>query len=351
VKKRALVTGITGQDGSYLAEFLLEREYEVHGIVRRSSTINTWRINHLYQDPHEKSRRLILHYGDLTDTPSLTTILQNVRPEEVYNLGAQSHVKVSFETPEQTANSDALGTLRLLEMIHLLGMGRTTRFYQASTSELYGGTERIVQNETTPFNPRSPYAVAKQYGFAITKMYRQAYGMFACNGILFNHESPRRGQTFVTRKISIGLAKVKLDKQKKLFLGNLDAQRDWGFAPDYVDAMWRMLQRPNPEDFVIATGETHSVREFVVETGNTLGMDIAWEGKGVEERGVDRRSGKTIVEIDPAYFRPLEVDFLCGDSSKARKEIGWKPKITFKELVRVMAEADFQRVKNDEILY
>lgn len=350
--KKAIITGITGQDGSYLAEFLLEKGYEVHGIIRRSSSFNTRRIDHLYKDPHEKNVRLFLHYGDMTDSTNLIRLLQEIQPDELYNLAAQSHVRVSFETAEYTANADALGTLRLLEAIRLLGLEKKTKFYQASTSELYGKVVEIPQRETTPFCPRSPYAAAKLYAYWITVNYREAYGIFACNGILFNHESPRRGETFVTRKITRAATRILLGLQKKLYLGNLDAKRDWGYAPDYVKAMWLMLQQDEPADFVIATGETHSVREFCEEAFKCLGITITWKGKGVEEKGIVEeinteyetplKPGDVIIEIDPRYFRPTEVDILVGDASKAREKLGWKPTVTFKELVKIMVEYDLK---------
>ncbi len=348
--KKALITGITGQDGSYLAELLLEKGYEVHGIIRRSSAFNTWRIEHLYKDPHEDTR-LFLHYGDLTDSTNIIRLIQRIEPDEIYNLAAQSHVQVSFETAEYTANSDALGTLRILEAIRILKLTDKTKIYQASTSELFGKAKEVPQNENTPFYPRSPYAVAKLYAFWIIKNYREAYNMFACNGILFNHESPRRGQRFVTRKITMGLARIKLGKQKKLYLGNLDAKRDWGYAKDYVESMWLMLQQEKPDDYVVATGETHSVREFVEETCKALGIGLEWKGKGLDEVGIDKETGKAIIEIDPRYFRPTEVDILQGDYSKAKRMLGWKPKLTFKELVKIMAEHDYRLVKNEGIIY
>jgi GDPmannose 4,6-dehydratase len=360
MKKIALITGITGQDGAYLAEFLLDKGYAVHGIKRRTSLINTDRIDHLYQDPHEKGRRFVLHYGDMTDSSSLTRIVQQVQPDEIYNLAAQSHVAVSFEEPEYTADSDALGALRLLEAIRILGMEKKTRFYQASTSELYGKAVETPQKETTPFYPRSPYGVAKLYAYWITVNYREAYGMFACNGILFNHESPVRGETFVTRKITRAMARIKLGLQDCLYLGNLNAKRDWGHARDFVEAQWRMLQLPKPEDFVIATGEQHSVREFVEAVAQELGMKILWEGKGVKEVGIvdsalstqhsALKAGRVIVAVDPRYFRPTEVDALLGDASKARKKLGWTPKIKFKQLVAEMVSADFKAAKRDELV-
>lgn len=345
--KKALITGITGQDGSYLAELLLSKGYEVHGIKRRASSFNTERIDHIYQDPHVDNRKFILHYGDLTDSSNLTRIIQQVQPDEIYNLGAQSHVQVSFEVPEYTANSDAIGTLRLLESIRLLGMEKKTRFYQASTSELYGKVQEIPQKETTPFYPRSPYGVAKLYGFWIVKNYRESYGMYACNGILFNHESPRRGETFVTRKITRAAARIKLGLQDKLFLGNIDAKRDWGFAGDYVEGMWRMLQQVEADDFVLATGETVTVRDFVSMTFKELGINLKWTGKDVDEKGIDESTGKVVVEIDPAYFRPAEVDLLIGDPSKAKEKLGWEPKVKLPELVKMMVDEDYKIAKRD----
>ncbi|MCX7986790.1 MAG: GDP-mannose 4,6-dehydratase [Bacteroidales bacterium] len=341
--KKALITGITGQDGSYLAELLLAKGYEVHGMIRRSSSFNTARIDHLYQDRHNKDVRLFLHYGDMTDSSNLNRLLEKIQPDEIYNLAAQSHVKVSFDVPEYTAEVDALGTLRFLDAIKETGI--PTRFYQASTSELYGKVQAIPQNETTPFYPRSPYAVAKLYGYWIIVNYREAYNLFACNGILFNHESPRRGETFVTRKITMAAARIKAGLQETLYLGNLDAKRDWGYAPEYVEGMWRILQYPSPEDFVLATNETHSVREFVELAFKELDIEIEWKGKGVDEIGVCTKTGKTIVKIDPAYFRPTEVDLLVGDYSKAKKLLGWEPKTTFKDLVKIMVQADWERVQ------
>lgn len=338
--KKALITGITGQDGAYLAEFLLDKGYIVHGIKRRSSSFNTERVNHLYKDPHERNVNFFMHYGDLTDSTNLIRIIQETQPDEIYNLAAQSHVQVSFETPEYTANSDAVGTLRLLEAIRILGMNKKTKFYQASTSELYGKVQEIPQTETTPFYPRSPYGVAKLYAYWITINYREAYGMFACNGILFNHESPIRGETFVTRKIAMAAARMKHGLQEKLYLGNLDAKRDWGFAEDYVEAMWLMLQQDEPDDFVIATGETHSVREFAELTFKELGIEIKWQGEGVDEVGIDSSTGKVLIEIDPAYYRPTEVEILIGDPTKAKEKLGWEPKVKFEELVRQMAKAE-----------
>ena len=347
--KKALITGITGQDGAYLAEFLLEKGYEVHGIKRRTSLFNTDRIDHLYQDPHEKGRRFVLHYGDMTDSSSLVRIIQLVQPDEIYNLAAQSHVAVSFEEPEYTANSDALGTLRVLEAIRILGLEKKTRFYQASTSELFGKVQEIPQKETTPFYPRSPYAVAKMYAYWITVNYREAYGMYACNGILFNHESPVRGETFVTRKITRALARIKLGLQDCLFLGNLDAKRDWGHAKDYVEMQWLMLQQDQPEDFVIATGVQYSVRDFVDAAARELGMVVSWKGEGVAEKGYDN-AGKCIVAVDPRYFRPTEVETLLGDPSKAKTKLGWTPKIGFKQLVAEMVREDLKASERDELV-
>ena len=349
MSKRALITGITGQDGAYLAEFLLEKGYEVHGVKRRTSLFNTDRIDHLYQDPHETGRRFILHHGDMTDSSSLVRILQQVRPDEIYNLAAQSHVAVSFEEPEYTANSDALGTLRLLEAMRILGLEKKTRFYQASTSELFGKVQEIPQKETTPFYPRSPYAVAKLYAYWITVNYREAYGMYACNGILFNHESPVRGETFVTRKITRALARIKLGLQDCVYLGNLDAKRDWGHAKDYVEMQWLMLQQEKPEDFVIATGVQYSVRDFVNAAAAELGMKMRWEGTGVDEKGYDA-SGKCIVAVDPRYFRPTEVETLLGDASKAKEKLGWTPKISFTELVAEMVREDLKSAERDELI-
>ncbi|MDI9371023.1 MAG: GDP-mannose 4,6-dehydratase [Synergistaceae bacterium] len=347
MRKKALITGITGQDGAYLAELLLGKGYEVHGVKRRSSLFNTARIDHLYEDPHQEDRRLVLHYGDLTDSSNLIRIVQEVQPDEIYNLAAQSHVKVSFESPEYTADGDGLGVLRLLEAIRILGLERKTRFYQASTSELYGKVQAVPQDESTPFYPRSPYAAAKLYGYWITVNYREAYGMFACNGILFNHESPLRGETFVTRKITRAAARISLGLQKKLYLGNLDAKRDWGHARDYVEAMWLMLQQDEPDDYVVATGETHSVREFATLAFAEAGIPLEWRWEGVEERGVRTDSGETVVEVDPRYFRPTEVDLLLGDPSKARRKLGWERKITFGELVTEMVRADLDLFKRD----
>ena len=347
--KRALITGITGQDGAYLAEFLLQKGYEVHGIKRRASSFNTARVDHLYIDPHEEGVRFFMHYGDLTDATNLIRVIQEVQPDEIYNLAAQSHVQVSFETPEYTANTDAMGPLRLLEAIRILDLIDKTRFYQASTSELYGKVVETPQTEKTPFYPRSPYGVAKLYGYWITVNYREAYGMYACNGILFNHESPIRGETFVSRKITRGLARIKLGLQETLFLGNLDARRDWGHARDYVEMQWLMLQQDIAEDFVIATGEQHSVREFVELAGKELGFQIHWKGKGRDEKGIDNATGKEIVRIDPRYFRPSEVDTLLGDASKARQKLGWKPRIRFDKLVSEMVAADLNEAEKDRM--
>jgi len=338
--KKALITGITGQDGSYLAEFLLEKGYEVHGIIRRSSSINTSRINHIYQDPHEEKRILHLHYGDLSDSSNLSRLLEKIQPNEIYNLGAQSHVRVSFDTPEYTADVTGMGTLRLLDAIRETQI--KTKFYQASSSEMFGKAHELPLKETSIFHPRSPYGCAKVYAYWITKNYRESYGLFASNGILFNHESPRRGETFVTRKITQGLARIKLGKQEKLFLGNLDAQRDWGYAKDYVEAMWMMLQHKIPDDFVVATNETHSIREFAEESAKCLGYDLVWKGKGLKEQGFDKKTKKILIEIDPVYFRPAEVDVLLGDYSKAKKAFGWKPKVKFKALAELMAKADYE---------
>jgi GDPmannose 4,6-dehydratase len=342
--KVALITGITGQDGSYLAEQLLKKGYEVHGIIRRASSFNTGRIDHLYKDPHNKNVQLFLHYGDLTDSSNLNRILEKIQPNEIYNLAAQSHVKVSFEVPEYTAEVDGIGTLRFLDAIKETGIN--TRFYQASTSELYGKVQEVPQKETTPFYPRSPYAVGKLYAYWIIINYREAYNIFACNGILFNHESPRRGETFVTRKITRAVSNIKEGRQSTLFLGNLDAKRDWGYAPEYTEAMWRILQQDKPDDYVIATNETHTVREFTELAFAQLDIQIEWKGKGVDEKGIDKKTGKTLVEIDKAYFRPTEVELLIGDYSKAKKVLGWEPKVTFKELVKIMVEADWNSVKN-----
>jgi len=348
--KKAFITGITGQDGSYLAEFLLKKGYEVHGLIRRSSTFNTERIEHLYQDPHIQGTKFFLHYGDLTDGGNLVCLLQQIKPDEIYNLAAQSHVKVSFEIPEYTVNADADGTLRMLEAFRASNL--KARFYQASSSEMFGKVEEIPQKETTPFHPRSPYGCAKVFGHWITVNYRESYNLHCSSGILFNHESPRRGQTFVTRKITRGLARIKLGLDQKLYLGNLDAKRDWGFAGDYVEAMWLMLQQPEPDDFVIASGETHTVREFLHEAAKASGMELESNGKkGVEEKFVDKKTGKTIVEIDENYFRPAEVDILLGDPAKAKKKLDWKPKVSFNELITMMVEADLKREKDNERLY
>ena len=348
--KKALITGITGQDGAYLAEFLLEKNYEVHGIKRRSSLFNTNRIDHLYQDPHDKSPKFVLHHGDLTDSSSLIRIIQEVQPDEIYNLAAQSHVAVSFEEPEYTANSDALGALRILEAIRILGLEKKTKYYQASTSELFGEVQEVPQNERTPFHPRSPYAVAKLYAYWITINYREAYGIYACNGILFNHESPIRGETFVTRKITRALARIKLGLQDNLFLGNMDAKRDWGHAKDYVEMQWLMLQQDEPEDFAISTGVQYSVRDFVNIAAKELGIELKWDGVGVDETGTDVATGKIIIRVDPRYFRPTEVETLLGDSTKAREKLGWTPKISFKELVKEMVICDLNEAKKDDLL-
>jgi len=343
----ALITGITGQDGAYLADFLLKKDYVVHGIKRRSSSFNTGRVNHLYQDPHERDLNFILHFGDLTDATNLIRIIEQAKPNEIYNLAAQSHVQVSFETPEYTANADGLGTLRLLEAIRILGMQRRVRFYQASTSELYGAVQEVPQRESTPFYPRSPYAAAKLYAYWITVNYREAYGIHASNGILFNHESPMRGETFVTRKITRAVAAIALGLQQKLFLGNLNAKRDWGHARDYVEGMWRIVQQPEPDDYVLATGETHSVREFVEKAFAQVNKTIDWAGAGLEEKGVDVASGRVLVEVDPRYFRPTEVELLVGDASKARSKLGWNHKVSFDELVAEMVAADLATVASE----
>lgn len=350
MSKVALITGVTGQDGAYLAEFLLNKGYTVHGIKRRSSLFNTDRIDHLYKDQHEKQVKFFLHYGDLTDSTNLIRIIQETQPDEIYNLAAQSHVKVSFETPEYTANADAIGTLRILEAIRILKLENKTRFYQASTSEMYGYVQEIPQKETTPFYPRSPYGVAKVYGFWITKNYREAYNMFACNGILFNHESPLRGETFVTRKITRAAAKIHLGLQDKLFLGNLDAERDWGHAKDYVEGMWMMLQQKEADDYVLATGKKITVRKFVELSFAEVGITLKWEGKGVEEKGINTADGKTLVEIDPKYFRPTEVDLLIGDASKAKKNMGWEPKHSLEQLVKEMMASDLKLFQKDKYL-
>lgn len=341
--KKALMTGITGQDGSYLTEFLIEKGYEVHGIIRRSSSFNTGRIDHLYRDPHVNNRKMILHYGDLTDSSNLSRIIEKVKPDEIYNLAAQSHVKVSFDVPEYTAEVDALGTLRLLDAIREVGI--KIKFYQASTSELYGKAVEIPQTEKTPFYPRSPYGVAKLYAFWITKNYREAYNLFACNGILFNHESPRRGETFVTCKITRAVARIQAGIQDKLYLGNLNAKRDWGYAPDYVEGMWLMLQQEQPDDFLLATGETHSVREFTELAFKEVDMELVWEAEKENERGRDKLSGNVLVEVDPNYFRPTEVDILLGNPEKAKQKLGWQPKTSFHELVKIMVKADVEKVQ------
>lgn len=345
MKKVALITGITGQDGSYLAEFLLKKGYEVHGIIRRASTFNTKRIDHLYQDPHEEDIRLFLHYGDITDSSNINRLIEKIKPNEIYNLAAQSHVGVSFDSPEYTAEATGVSTLRILDAIRETGL--KTKFYQASTSELFGGLpETAPQNEKTPFYPKSPYGVAKLYSYWITVNYREAYNIFACNGILFNHESPRRGETFVTRKITRAVAAIHLGKQEKLYLGNLDAKRDWGHAKDYVEGMWLMLQQEKPQDYVLAMNETHTVREFVELAFGELGYNIVWEGYGINEKGRDKNTGEILVEVDPRYFRPAEVELLWGDSTKARKELNWKPKYSFIELVKEMVESDLEEMKN-----
>jgi GDPmannose 4,6-dehydratase len=347
LRKTALITGITGQDGAYLAELLLEKGYDVHGVKRRSSSINTGRIDHLYQDPHEKNVRLTLHYGDMTDATNLIRLVQQVQPDEIYNLAAQSHVQVSFDTAEYTANADAIGTLRLLEAIRLLGLVDKTKFYQASTSELYGKVQEIPQSETTPFYPRSPYAAAKLYAYWITVNYREAYGMHASNGILFNHESPIRGETFVTRKITRAVAAISFGQQDKLYLGNLDAKRDWGHARDYVEGMWRMVQQDTPDDYVLATGETHPVREFVELSFAEVGITIEWSGAGIDEKGVDKKTGTVLVEVEPRYFRPTEVELLIGNPAKALRVLGWKATTPFRQLVKDMVSADVAWVKNE----
>jgi GDPmannose 4,6-dehydratase len=343
MKKVALISGITGQDGSYLTELLLEKGYEVHGIMRRSSSFNTFRIDHIYNNPEFINKRFFLHYGDLTDSSNLNRLVEKIRPTEIYNLGAQSHVQVSFEVPEYTAEVDGIGTLRFLDAIKETGL--KTRFYQASTSELYGKVQEIPQTEKTPFYPRSPYAAAKLYAYWIVINYREAYNVFACNGILFNHESERRGKTFVTRKITVAASKIVLGQQEKLVLGNLDSKRDWGYAPEYVEGMWRILQADQPDDFVLATNETHSIREFVEETFRALGDEIIWQGSGIEEKGILKSTHKIVVGIDPRYFRPTEVDILIGDPAKAKAKLGWEPKTTFRELVKIMVESDFEKAK------
>jgi GDPmannose 4,6-dehydratase len=348
MKKKALITGITGQDGSYLAEFLLGKGYEVHGVIRRASTFNTVRLNDIYQDIHKNNQKLFLHYGDVSDSSNISRLIEKIKPDEIYNLAAQSHVRVSFDLPEYTGDVTGLGTVRILDAIKHSGI--KTKFYQASSSEMFGKVEKkdLPITENTPFYPRSPYGCAKVYSYWITKNYRESYNLFAVNGILFNHESPRRGETFVTRKITRGLARIKLGKEDKLFLGNLDAKRDWGYAPDYVEAMYLMLQQKQPDDYIVATGETHTVREFIEKAAHYLGMDLIWKGRGVKEKGIDKNTGKVIIEIDPKYFRPTEVDILLGDSSKAQKKLGWKPKVKFDKLVSVMVEADLkQEQKNN----
>jgi len=349
-KKVALITGITGQDGAYLSELLLEKGYEVHGIRRRSSSFNTDRIDHLYQDPHEPGCRFFLHYADMTDSTSLIRVIQQVQPDEIYNLAAQSHVAVSFEEPEYTANSDALGVLRMLEAIRILGLTKKTKFYQASTSELYGLVQETPQTETTPFYPRSPYAAAKLYAYWITINYREAYGIYACNGILFNHESPLRGGTFVTRKITRGLARIKLGLQKRLYLGNLSALRDWGHAKDYVEMQWLMMQQDTPDDYVIATGEQYSVREFIKIAAAELDMPLKWQGEGANEKAIDAETGNIIVEVDPRYFRPTEVETLLGNPAKAKNKLGWTPKIPFRDMVKEMISADYKNAHRDHLV-
>ncbi len=350
MKKVAFITGITGQDGAYLAELLLKKDYIVHGLKRRSSSFNTGRIDHLYQDPHVNKRNFILHHGDLTDSTNLIRIIQEILPDEIYNLAAQSHVQVSFETPEYTANADGLGTLRILEAIRLLNMGEKTKFYQASTSELYGIAQEVPQNEKTPFYPRSPYAVAKLYGYWITINYREAYNLYACNGILFNHESPVRGETFVTRKITRAAARISMGKQERVYLGNLDAKRDWGHASDFVEGMWRMLQQEEPEDFVLATGVTTTIREFTERAFAEVGITLEWSGNGVDETGRDAKSGNILVSIDPNYFRPTEVDLLIGDASKAREKLGWQPTCNLQQMIEEMIKADLEETRKDQLL-
>ncbi len=347
--KRALITGVTGQDGAYLSQFLLEKDYEVHGIKRRSSSFNTSRVDHLYRDPHEENVRFFMHYGDLTDATNLIRIIQEIQPDEIYNLAAQSHVQVSFETPEYTANSDALGTLRILEAIRILNLEKKTRFYQASTSEMFGKVIETPQKETTPFYPRSPYAAAKVYAYWITVNYREAYGLFSCNGILFNHESPIRGETFVTRKITRAAARIKLGLQDLLYLGNIDSRRDWGYAADFVRGMWLMLQEETPDDFVLATGQTRSVREFVEKAFMEIGVKIVWKGSGVDEVGKDAATCKELIRIDPRYFRPAEVDLLLGDFSKAREKLGWEPTVTFDQMVTMMVQEDIKEAQRDQL--
>jgi len=348
--KVAFITGITGQDGAYLAELLLKKGYIVHGLKRRSSSFNTGRIDHLYQDPHVSKRNFILHHGDLTDSTNLIRIIQEIQPDEIYNLAAQSHVHVSFETPEYTANADGLGTLRILEAIKLLGMAEKTKFYQASTSELYGMSQERPQNENTPFYPRSPYAVAKLYGYWITVNYREAYNMYACNGILFNHESPVRGETFVTRKITRAAVRISMGTQEQVYLGNLDAKRDWGHAGDFVDGMWRMLQQEKPEDFVLATGVTTTIREFAERAFAEVGITLGWSGRGVDEVGRDTKTGNTVVSVDPTYFRPTEVDLLIGDATKARKKLGWKPTLDLQQMIEEMIASDLEEARKDQHL-
>jgi GDPmannose 4,6-dehydratase len=338
--KKALITGITGQDGSYLAELLLEKGYEVHGVIRRSSSFNTQRIDHIFQDPHTPNQKLFMHFGDLSDASNLSRLIEKIQPDEIYHLAAQSHVRVSFDIPEYTGDVTGLGTLRILDAIRESGV--KTKFYQASSSEMFGLVQHVPQTEETPFYPRSPYGVAKVYGYWITKNYRESYDLFACNGILFNHESPRRGETFVTRKVSRGLARIKLGLDETLYMGNLDAKRDWGYAKDYVEGMWMMLQQEKPDDYVLATNETHTVREFIEVASKRLGFDLEWQGKDVDEVGIDRNTGKIIIKIDPVYFRPAEVDLLIGDASKAKKLMGWEPKVKFKELVEIMVDADLE---------
>ena len=350
MEKVAFITGITGQDGAYLAELLLKKNYTVHGLKRRSSSFNTGRIDHLYQDPHVSRRNFILHHGDLTDSTNLIRIIQEVQPDEIYNLAAQSHVHVSFETPEYTANADALGTLRILEAIRLLGMVEKTKFYQASTSELYGIAQEVPQNENTPFYPRSPYAVAKLYGYWITINYREAYNMYACNGILFNHESPVRGETFVTRKITRAAVRISMGTQEQVYLGNLDAKRDWGHAGDFVDGMWRLLQQEKPEDFVLATGVTTTIREFAERAFAEVGITLGWSGRGVDEVGRDTKTGNTVVSVDPTYFRPTEVDLLIGDATKARKKLGWKPTLDLQQMIEEMIASDLEEARKDQHL-
>ena len=350
MKKVAFITGITGQDGAYLAELLLKKDYIVHGLKRRSSSFNTGRIDHLYQDPHVNKRNFILHHGDLTDSTNLIRIIQEIQPDEIYNLAAQSHVQVSFETPEYTANADGLGTLRILEAIRLLNMAEKTKFYQASTSELYGMVQEIPQNEKTPFYPRSPYAIAKLYGYWITINYREAYNLYACNGILFNHESPVRGETFVTRKITRAVARISMGTQERVYLGNLDAKRDWGHASDFVEGMWRILQQEEPEDFVLATGVTTTIREFTERSFAEVGITLEWSGNGVDETGRDAKSGNILVSIDPAYFRPTEVDLLIGDASKAREKLGWQPTCNLQQMIEEMIKADLEEARKDQLL-